>query len=56
MIANGHVLELNVLCTIDISGVGKDADGHEGTDRETFGSLVASVRLILIASRKEKLT
>jgi hypothetical protein len=30
-IVNRHVLELDLLCTIDISGVGKNADGHAGS-------------------------
>ncbi len=54
-IVNGHVLELIMLCTIDISGVSKDAlDAHAGT--QTYGSLFAKVNSIPIARRKKKLT
>jgi len=30
-VVNGHVLELYLLCTIDIVGIGENADGHPGT-------------------------
>jgi hypothetical protein len=30
-IIDRHVLEINLLCTIDISGIGKNADGHART-------------------------
>jgi hypothetical protein len=30
-VVNGHVLELNLLGTIDIGGIGENADGHART-------------------------
>ena len=30
-VADGHVLELDLLGTIDVVGIGEEADGHAGT-------------------------